>query len=93
MVGVLTLFYSHCVLIDSRSLFPQFVTSISGKHQCSVSVLGLGLAAGGVSILYKRIGNWLIAPQFGFIRPDLCARVDLGWTRFPPRAQGSALLQ
>jgi ABC-2 type transport system permease protein len=58
-----------------------------------VSVLGLGLAAGGVAVLYKRIGNWLNLLQFGFVVLISAPAFDLGWTRFLPLAQGSALLQ
>lgn len=58
-----------------------------------VSVLGLGLAAGGVTVLYKRIGNWLNLLQFGFIVLISAPAFDLGWMRFLPLAHGSALLQ
>ncbi|SER36690.1 ABC transporter permease [Natrinema salaciae] len=58
-----------------------------------VSVLGLGLAAGGVTVLYKQIGNWLNLLQFGFIVLISAPAFDLGWMRFLPLALGSALLQ
>ncbi|WP_265108532.1 ABC transporter permease [Halosolutus halophilus] len=58
-----------------------------------VSVLGLGLAAGGVTVLYKQIGNWLNLLQFGFIVLISAPAFDLGWMRFLPLAHGSALLQ
>jgi ABC-2 type transport system permease protein len=57
------------------------------------SVLGLGLAAGGVAVLYKRIGNWLNLLQFGFVVLISAPAFGLGWTRFLPLALGSALLQ
>jgi len=57
------------------------------------SVLGLGFAAGGLAVLYKRIGNWLNLLQFGFILLISAPAFDLGWTRLLPLAQGSALLQ
>ncbi len=58
-----------------------------------LSVLGLGFAAGGIAVLYKRIGNWLNLLQFGFIVLISAPAFDLGWLRLLPLAQGSALLQ
>ncbi|WP_134671473.1 ABC transporter permease [Halorussus marinus] len=57
------------------------------------SVLGLGFAAGGITVLYKRVGNWLNLLQFGFIVLISAPAFDLGWTKYLPLAQGSALLQ
>lgn len=57
------------------------------------SVLGVGLAAGGVAVLYKRIGNWLNLLQFGFVILISAPAFDLGWTRLLPLAHASALLQ
>jgi ABC-2 type transport system permease protein len=58
-----------------------------------LSVLGLGFAAGGIAVLYKRIGNWLNLLQFGFIILISAPAFDLGVVRFLPLAQGSAMLQ
>jgi ABC-2 type transport system permease protein len=58
-----------------------------------VSVLGLGFAAGGITVLYKQIGSWLNLLQFGFVVLISAPAFDLGWTRLLPLAQGSALLQ
>jgi len=57
------------------------------------SVLGLGFAAGGISVLYKRIGSWLNLLQFGFILLISAPAFELGWTRFLPLAEGSSMLQ
>jgi ABC-2 type transport system permease protein len=57
------------------------------------SVLGVGLAAGGVAVLYKRIGNWLNLLQFGFVLLVSAPAFDLWWLRLLPLAHGSALLQ
>jgi ABC-2 type transport system permease protein len=57
------------------------------------SVLGLGMAAGGVALLYKRVGSWLNLLQFGFVLLVSAPAFDLPWARFLPLAQGSALLQ
>jgi len=57
------------------------------------SVLGLGFAAGGVTVLYKRVGNWLNLLQFGFIVLISAPVLDAPWTRVLPLAHGSALLQ
>jgi ABC-2 type transport system permease protein len=58
-----------------------------------LSVLGLGFAAGGIAVLYKRIGNWLNLLQFGFIVLISAPAFDIGWLRILPLAQGSAMLQ
>jgi len=71
---------------DVLTVVPVAVLSVA-------SVLGLGFAAGGIAVLYKRIGNWLNLLQFGFIPLISAPAFDLGWARFLPLAQGSALLQ
>ena len=73
------------------SLAPVTVVAVAGL--AITSVLGLGFAAGGITVLYKRIGNWLNLLQFGFILLISAPAFDLGWTGFLPLAQGSALLQ
>jgi len=45
------------------SLDPITVVVVAGL--AITSVLGLGFAAGGITVLYKRIGNWLNLLQFG----------------------------
>jgi len=57
------------------------------------SVLGLGFAAGGVTVLYKRIGNWLNLLQFGFVALISAPAFGLWWTTLLPLAHGSGLLQ
>jgi ABC-2 type transport system permease protein len=81
------------LLVSGSALELNVVTVVPVATLAIVSVLGLGLAAGGVAILYKRIGNWLNLLQFGFIVLISAPAFDLGWTRFLPLAQGSALLQ
>ncbi|WP_372911661.1 ABC transporter permease [Salinigranum sp.] len=81
------------LLVSGTALELNVVTVVPVATLAIVSVLGLGLAAGGVAILYKRIGNWLNLLQFGFIVLISAPAFDLGWTRFLPLAQGSALLQ
>jgi ABC-2 type transport system permease protein len=73
------------------SLSPLTVVVIAGLS--ITSVLGLGFAAGGVTVLYKRIGNWLNLLQFGFVVLISAPVLDAPWTRLLPLAHGSALLQ
>ena len=73
------------------SLDPITVVVVAGLS--ITSVLGLGFAAGGVTVLYKRIGNWLNLLQFGFVVLVAAPVLDAPWTRFLPLAHGSALLQ
>jgi len=58
-----------------------------------VSVLGLGFAAGGVAVLYKRIGNWLNLLQFGFVVLVSAPAFDVPWLAVLPLAHGSGMLQ
>ncbi|WP_119821947.1 ABC transporter permease [Halalkaliarchaeum desulfuricum] len=73
------------------SIDPITVVVVAGL--AITSVLGLGFAAGGITVLYKRIGNWLNLLQFGFIVLISAPVLDMPWTRFLPLAHGSALLQ
>ena len=57
------------------------------------SVLGLGFAAGGLSVLYKRIGNWLNLLQFGFVVSISAPALDEPWLAVFPLAHGSGMLQ
>lgn len=73
------------------SIAPLTVVVIAGL--AITSVLGLGFAAGGITVLYKRIGNWLNLLQFGFVVLVSAPVFDLPWMRVLPLAHGSALLQ
>ncbi|ERH08397.1 MAG: ABC-2 type transporter [halophilic archaeon J07HX64] len=80
------------VLTGTRlDVAPVTVVVVAGL--AITSVLGLGFAAGGVTVLYKRIGNWLNLLQFGFIVLISAPVLDAPWTRVLPLAHGSALLQ
>ena len=81
------------LVITGTTLQIDVLTTVVVAVLSITSVLGLGFAAGGSSVLYKRIGNWLNLLQFGFIVLISAPAFDLGWTRFLPLAQGSALLQ
>ncbi len=67
------------------------VTVIAGL--AITSVLGLGFAAGGLTVLYKRIGSWLSLLQFGFVALISAPVFDAPFMRILPLAHGSALLQ
>ena len=88
-----TLILAAMLLMTGTALQLNLVTVVPVATLAIVSVLGLGLAAGGITILYKRVGNWLSLLQFGFIVLISAPAFDLGWTRLLPLAQGSALLQ
>ena len=72
-------------------LDPVTVVTVAGLS--ITSVLGLGFAAGGITALYKRIGNWLNLLQFGFIVLISAPVFEAPWTRVLPLAHGSAMLQ
>jgi ABC-2 type transport system permease protein len=81
------------LLVTGRSLRLDPFTVIPIAALSIISVLGLGFAAGGVTVLYKRIGNWLNLLQFGFVVLISAPVFDLPWMRLLPLAHGSALLQ
>jgi ABC-2 type transport system permease protein len=81
------------LLATGTRLELPLVTVVVVAGLAVASVLGLGFAAGGLSVLYKRVGTWLNLLQFGFVLLVSAPAFDLGWTRFLPLAQGSALLQ
>ena len=73
------------------ALDPITVVVIAGL--AVTSVLGLGFAAGGLTVLYKRVGTWLNLLQFGFVVLVSAPVFDAPWLRVLPLAHGSALLQ
>jgi len=80
------------VLTGTRlNLDPITVVVVAGL--AITSVLGLGFAAGGVTVLYKQIGNWLNLLQFGFVVLVSAPVFALPWMRVLPLAHGSAMLQ
>lgn len=56
-------------------------------------VLGVGLAIGGLNVIYKKIGAINNFIGFAFIGLISSPIYDLGWLKIFPLAQGSALLQ
>jgi len=81
------------LLLTGTRLQLEPITVVSIAVLSITSVLGLGFAAGGITVLYKRIGNWLNLLQFGFIVLISAPVFDAPWTRLLPLAHGSALLQ
>ncbi len=81
------------ILLTGSTLQLHLLTIFVVATLSIVSVLGLGLAAGGITVLYKQIGNWLNLLQFGFIVLISAPAFDLGWMQLLPLAHGSALLQ
>ena len=88
-----TIILAVMILITGTTLQLHLLTILVVATLSIVSVLGLGLAAGGVTVLYKQIGNWLNLLQFGFIVLISAPAFDLGWMQVLPLAHGSALLQ
>ncbi|WP_435064629.1 ABC transporter permease [Halobaculum sp. EA56] len=81
------------LLLTGASLAIAPVTVVVVAGLAIVSVLGLGFAAGGVTVLYKRVGNWLNLLQFGFVVLVSAPVLDRPWLRLLPLAHGSAMLQ
>jgi ABC-2 type transport system permease protein len=81
------------LVVTGTRLQVPVVTVVVVAGLAITSVLGVGFAAGGLSVLYKRIGSWLGLLQFAFPVLVAAPAFELGWTRYLPLAQGSALLQ
>ena len=79
--------------VTGTALELNVVTIVIVAGLSITSVLGLGFAAGGITLLYKRIGNWLNLLQFGFVVLVSAPSLDLPWLRVLPLAHGSGLLQ
>ncbi|MDF9747774.1 ABC transporter permease [Natrinema salsiterrestre] len=88
-----TIILAVMIVLTDTTLELHLFTIVVIATLSIVSVLGLGLAAGGVTVLYKQIGNWLNLLQFGFIVLISAPAFDLGWMKLLPLAHGSALLQ
>ncbi|MFC7099009.1 ABC transporter permease [Halobaculum marinum] len=81
------------LLITGTSLSLNVGTVLVVATLSVCSVLGLGFAAGGLAVLYKRIGNWLNLLQFGFVVLVSAPALDAPWLAVFPLAHGSELLQ
>ncbi|WP_115864020.1 ABC transporter permease [Halorussus litoreus] len=81
------------LLMTGTSLDLNFLTVVPVASLAIASALGLGLAMGGLGVLYKRIGNVVNLLQFAFIGLISAPVFDLWWAKFLPLAQGSAMLQ
>ena len=81
------------LLLTGTSLEINLFTTLAIAVLSILSVLGLGFAAGGVTLLYKQVGNWLNLLQFGFVVLVSAPALELGWTAVLPLAHGSGLLQ
>jgi ABC-2 type transport system permease protein len=88
-----TVILAVMLLVTGTALSLDPITIVVVAGLSITSVLGLGFAAGGVTVLYKRIGNWLNLLQFGFVVLVSAPVFDAPWTRVLPLAHGSALLQ
>jgi len=88
-----TVILAVMLLVTGTTLSLDPITIVVVAGLSITSVLGLGFAAGGVTVLYKRIGNWLNLLQFGFVVLVSAPVFDAPWTRVLPLAHGSALLQ
>jgi ABC-2 type transport system permease protein len=88
-----TVVLAAMLLMTGETLQVNVVTVVTIATLAIVSVLGLGFAAGGITVLYKRINTWLNLLQFGFILLISAPAFDLGWVKFLPLAMGSSMLQ
>ncbi|UPV74338.1 ABC transporter permease [Halorussus limi] len=88
-----TVILAAMLLVTGTTLALDVLTIVPVAVLSVASVLGLGFAAGGVTVLYKRIGSWLNLLQFGFVVLISAPAFGVGWTKFLPLALGSSMLQ
>ncbi|MFB6128049.1 MAG: ABC transporter permease [Halolamina sp.] len=88
-----TVLLAVMLLLTGTTLQLNVLTVVVVAGLTVLSVLGLGFAAGGIAVLYKRVGNWLNLLQFGFVVLISAPAFELWWLRLLPLAHGSALLQ
>ncbi|RLM57557.1 ABC transporter permease [Halobellus sp. Atlit-31R] len=81
------------LFITDTALQLQLFTVVAIAVLTILSVLGLGFAAGGVTLLYKQVGNWLNLLQFGFVVLISAPSLEIPWLSVLPLAHGSGLLQ
>jgi len=81
------------LLLTGTTLQLHVLTIVVIASLSILSVLGLGFAAGGITVLYKRIGSWLNLLQFGFVVLISAPVLEMPWLKLLPLAHGSALLQ
>ena len=81
------------LLMTGTTLELHLLTVIPVATLAIATALGLGLAMGGLSVLYKQVGNVVNVLQFAFVGLISAPAFDLPWAKFLPLAQGSALLQ
>jgi ABC-2 type transport system permease protein len=88
-----TVILAAMLLLTGTSLELHVLTIVVIASLSVLSVLGLGFAAGGITVLYKRIGNWLNLLQFGFVVLISAPVLEMPWLKLLPLAHGSGLLQ
>jgi ABC-2 type transport system permease protein len=88
-----TIILGCMLVISGTSLEFAPLTTIIVAGLSVSSVLGVGFAAGGVTVLYKRIGSWLGLLQFGFVGLVSAPVLAVPSLRYLPLAHGSAMLQ
>ncbi|MFC4407229.1 ABC transporter permease [Haloarchaeobius iranensis] len=88
-----TVILAVMLLLTGTTLQLHVLTIVVIASLSILSVLGLGFAAGGITVLYKRIGNWLNLLQFGFVVLISAPVLEIPWLKLLPLAHGSGLLQ
>lgn len=94
---VLTFGYASVLLIAMMAmtrtpLHIDLITIVPITVLTLLSVFGVGFAMAGVTILYKKISNWIGLLQFAFIGLITAPVFGLDWAIVLPLAQGSNLL-
>ncbi len=81
------------LLMTGTTLQVNLLTVLPVAALAIAGALGLGLAMGGLGVLYKRIGNVVNLLQFAFVGLISAPAFELWWAPLLPLVQGSAMLQ
>jgi len=81
------------LVMTGTTLSVNLLTVVPVAALAVAGALGLGLAMGGLSVLYKRIGNAVNLLQFAFVGLISAPAFEVWWAPLLPLVQGSAMLQ
>jgi ABC-2 type transport system permease protein len=81
------------LVLSGTTLELPVVTIVVVGTLAILSAMGIGLAMGGLSVLYKRISNVANIFQFGLVALISAPVFDIPYVQYLPLAQGSGMLQ
>jgi ABC-2 type transport system permease protein len=92
-VGYAAVLLVPMLLVTDTTLHLDLVTILPLVTLALASVFGIGFALGGLTVLYKNVGNWMTLVQTGLVGLIAAPVFETEWLMLLPLAQGSAMLQ